>query len=144
VLTRYSFHHRQDPVQTLREMARVCKPGAVVTVCDVAPAREKLAAYNAMELLRDPSHAAALCPEELEDTFRRAGLEICDRRQYRLESALETSLAASFPEPGGAEKLRAMFAKDVGVDALGVGVERRAGELCFSFPIVILSAHVRR
>ncbi|HEY0469087.1 MAG TPA: class I SAM-dependent methyltransferase, partial [Polyangiaceae bacterium] len=65
VLTRYSFHHLLEPALTLREMARVCRPGGTITVCDATPAREKRDAYNRMETLRDPSHSAALCPEQL-------------------------------------------------------------------------------
>jgi SAM-dependent methyltransferase len=142
VVTRYSFHHLLEPALTLREMVRVCRPGGTITVCDAAPAAEKRDAYNRMEKLRDPSHAAALCPEQLEALFAEQGLQIENRAQYRLEVALEDSLAASFPEPGGAEKLRAMFEQDVGVDELGVGAARRGQALWFSFPILVLSARI--
>jgi ubiquinone/menaquinone biosynthesis C-methylase UbiE len=140
VVTRYSFHHLLEPALTLREMARVCRPGGTVTVCDAAPAREKRDAYNRMEKLRDPSHAAALCPEQLEALFLEQGLHICNREQYRLEVALEDSLASSFPEPGDADKLREMFEKDVCVDEMGVGAHRQGQALWFTFPILILSA----
>jgi len=142
VVTRYSFHHLIDPALTLREMVRVCRLGGTVTVCDAAPARDKRDAYNGMERLRDPSHTAALCPEQLEALFAEQGLQVYHREQYRLEVALEDSLAASFPDPGAADKLREMFEKDVGVDAMGVGATRRAEALWFTFPIVILSARV--
>ncbi|MEP7049292.1 MAG: class I SAM-dependent methyltransferase [Pseudomonadota bacterium] len=140
VFTRYSFHHLLDPELTLREMARVCRPGGTITVCDVAPAREKLEAYNRLETLRDPSHAAALCPEQLAALFSAVGLTVDRREQYRLEVAVEELIAASFPEPGGREEMRDIFEKDLGVNALGVGVERRPSGLWFSFPILILSA----
>lgn len=142
VLTRYSFHHLLEPALTLREMVRVCKPGGTVTVCDAAPARDKRDAYNRMEKLRDPSHAAALCPEELEALFAEQGLQLENRARYRLEVALEDSLAASFPDPGGADELRKMFEIDLGVDDLGVGAVRRGQALWFSFPISILSARI--
>jgi len=140
VLTRYSFHHLLDPYSTLAEMRRVCRPGGSITVCDVAPARDKLAQYDALETIRDPSHTHALCPEQHEELFARAGLSIRARAQYRLEMAVEDVVSASFPEPGGAEKVAELFRKDVGVDALGVGVEERQGRLWFAFPILILSA----
>ena len=142
VLTRYSFHHLLEPALTLREMVRVCRPGGIVTVCDAAPARDKRDAYNRMERLRDPSHAAALCPEQLEALFADQGLHVQQREQYRLEVALEDSLAASFPAPGGADKLREMFEKDLGVDEIVVGAHRRGQALWFSFPILILGARV--
>jgi len=143
VVTRYSFHHLLDLALTLREMARVCRPGGTITVCDAAPARDKQVAYNRMEKLRDPSHAAALCPEQLQALFEGQGLRVQGQQQYRLEVALADSLAASFPEPGDAEKLRELFEKDLGVDELGVGVTRRGEALWFSFPILILSARAR-
>ncbi|HYQ01427.1 MAG TPA: class I SAM-dependent methyltransferase [Polyangiaceae bacterium] len=142
VVTRYSFHHLLEPALTLREMTRVCRPGGTITVCDAAPARDKRDAYNRMEKLRDPSHAAALCPEQLEDLFSSQGLQVYDRAQYRLEVALEDSLAASFPAPGAADKLREMFEKDLSVNDLGVGATRRGQAIWFSFPIMILSARV--
>lgn len=140
VITRYSLHHLLEPEITLREMARVCRKGGTITVCDVAPAREKLAYYNELEKIRDPSHTSALCPEELAALFTRARLTPHAREQYRLETQVEEIVNASFPDPGGAEKLRKMFSADVGVDALGVGVENRNGALMFAFPILILSA----
>jgi len=142
VLTRYSFHHLLELALTLREMTRVCRPGGTITVCDVAPAREKRDAYNRMEKLRDPSHTAALCPEQLEELFSDQGLRVHSRARYRLEVALEDSLAASFPEPGATEKLREMFEKHVELDELGVGAQRRGQLIWFSFPILILSARV--
>ena len=53
-----------------------------------------------MERLRDPSHAAALCPEQLQALFEGQGLRVQGQQQYRLEVALADSLAASFPSPG--------------------------------------------
>jgi SAM-dependent methyltransferase len=140
VVTRYSFHHLLEPALTLREMLRVCRPGGTITVCDASPARDQRDAYNRMEKLRDPSHAAALCPEQLEALFSEQGLAIHQRVQYRLEVALEDSLAASFPDPGDADKLREMFEKDLDRDELGVGAHRRGDALWFTFPILILSA----
>ena len=140
VITRYSFHHLIDPETTLREMVRVCRPGGTVAVCDVAPAQHALDAYNRMEKIRDPSHAAAMAPAQLQELFERVELRVQARAQYRLENFLEEVLGSSFPDPGGREKVREMFSEDVGVNALGVGVERRKGELWFWFPISILSA----
>jgi len=136
------------PLWTRSRKARGDSPATrrklgAITVCDAAPARDKQVAYNRMERLRDPSHAAALCPEQLQALFEGQGLRVQGQQQYRLEVALADSLAASFPEPGDAEKLRELFEKDLGVDELGVGVTRRGEALWFSFPILILSARAR-
>ena len=142
VITRYSFHHLLEPEATLREMVRVCRSGGTVTVCDVAPAYEKLDAYDRLEKIRDPSHAAALSRDQFERLFEQVGLQVMAREQYRLEVSVDELIRSSFPEPGGADKMRDIFENDVGVDALGVGVERRSSALFFHFPILILSARI--
>jgi len=139
-ITRCSFHHLLQPEATLREMARVCRSGDTVTVCDVASAHDKLDAYNRLEKIRDPSHTAALSPGQFEQLFARVGLRPTTREQYRLEISVTEGIASSFPEPGGAEEMRQLFEKGLGVDGLGVGVERRANGLFFYFPILISSA----
>ncbi|MDC0678525.1 class I SAM-dependent methyltransferase [Sorangium atrum] len=143
VTTRYSFHHLLEPLVTLREMARVCQRSGRVAVIDVAPAADKQAAYDAAEKIRDPSHASALTERELRALFDAAGLEIETTTRYRLEVELEAALRASFPEPGGADRLRALYRADVGVDALGVGAELRGDEVHFAYPIVILVGRKR-
>ena len=57
VLSRYAFHHFENPKAVLAEMVRVCQPGGRVCVADVyvtSDAQDE--AYNRIELLRDPSH----------------------------------------------------------------------------------------
>ena len=93
------------PLWTRSRKARGDSPATrrklgAITVCDAAPARDKQVAYNRMERLRDPSHAAALCPEQLQALFEGQGLRVQGQQQYRLEVALADSLAASFPSPG--------------------------------------------
>ncbi|WP_437304068.1 class I SAM-dependent methyltransferase [Sorangium sp. So ce388] len=143
VTTRYSFHHLLDPLVTLREMARVCQKSGRVAVIDVVPAEDKRDAYDRAEKIRDPSHARAVTERELVALFDAAGLEIEKTVRYRLEVELETALQASFPEPGGADRLRALYRADVGVDALGVGAELRGDELHFAYPIVIVVGRKR-
>ena len=60
VVTRFSFHHFLEPGKALAEMKRVCLPGGIVLVCDVAPSPQTQAAFNHWEILRDPSHTRAL------------------------------------------------------------------------------------
>ena len=64
-VTRYTFHHLEHPAEALKEMARVVKPGGRIVVIDATPTAAKQAAYNAFELLRDPSHTKALTRSEL-------------------------------------------------------------------------------
>ncbi|WP_321476753.1 class I SAM-dependent methyltransferase [uncultured Paludibaculum sp.] len=139
VVTRYSFHHLMDPGAVLREMARVCRPGGRVVVNDVTPEPEKGAAYDEMEVLRDPSHARALPLPELLALGSALGLTELGRAFYRLDTSVDALLGASFPSPGNADKLRALVQADVGVDRLSIQAYELNGELHFGFPCSVVA-----
>jgi ubiquinone/menaquinone biosynthesis C-methylase UbiE len=137
VITRYTFHHFTDPAGVFAEMARVCRPGGRVTVCDVfTTSPEQGEAYDRLERYRDPSHTRALQLTELEALF--AGLRDVWRGFYNYPVEVEDLLSRAFPEPGGAEAFRRMIDADVGVNRLGIDASREGG-LRFAFPVVILS-----
>lgn len=138
VVTRFSFHHFHEPLRALEELGRVCKPGGRIIVADVAPAPEAADAYDAAELIRDPSHTHALTEPEFEALAASAGLRIAARQRYGLPLSLEPQLAASFPSPGGREKLRELFAADVGVNRLGIAARLHEGDIHYVVPILVL------
>ncbi|WP_422924816.1 class I SAM-dependent methyltransferase [Singulisphaera sp. PoT] len=139
VFTRYSFHHMLEPRRVLDEMVRVGKPGGRVVVVDVySRDPEQGEAYDRVETLRDPSHVRALGLGEFADLFRDAGLVDVEVGFYGLEVVLEDLLAGCFPNPGDDDKVRQIFADDIGHDRLGVGAYRKDGQIRFSFPIVVL------
>jgi ubiquinone/menaquinone biosynthesis C-methylase UbiE len=145
VVTRYSFHHFLDPQEVLAEMVRVCEPGGRVAVIDVfTSSPEQAVAYNRVEKLRDPSHVWALSLEELTGLCHDAGLRDVKAAFFKLEMALETLLAASFPNPGDADRIRQTFADDVGVNRLGLGAARKDGAIHFAFPIVVIGGRKER
>lgn len=135
VITRYSFHHFPEPRQVLAEMIRVCRPGGRVLVADVAIEPEKGAAYDRMEIMRDPSHTHALTTVEFNALFTGTGLRDCARSRYDVEIELEAQLRASFPKPGDAERLREMITSDVGINRLGIDVQRAGEALVYRVPI---------
>ena len=143
VVTRYSFHHFLSPKEVLMEMLRVCKPGGKIVVADVAVSSEKAQAYNTMEKLRDPSHVRALTDSELEGLMSEAGLVNITKSTYEVEIELETQLNASFPLPGDADKIRALFRSDIGRDSLGVGAHMHGDEIHFAYPITVLAGDKR-
>jgi ubiquinone/menaquinone biosynthesis C-methylase UbiE len=141
VVTRYSFHHFLEPRSVLAEMVRVCKPGGRLAVIDVfTSSPDQAAAYNRVEKLRDPSHMRALSLEELTGLCHDAGLQKLKTAFFKLEVELEALLAASFPNPGDADRIRETFADDLGVNQLGLGSTRRDGAIHFAFPIVAIAS----
>jgi ubiquinone/menaquinone biosynthesis C-methylase UbiE len=139
VVSRYAFHHFLKPRAVLAEMVRVCSPDGRVAVIDVfTSSPEQGEAYNRVEKLRDPSHVRALSLEELTGLCLDAGLQSLQTSFFRLEVELEALLAASFPNPGDADRIRQTFADDVGVNRLGLGASCRDGAIHFAFPIVVI------
>lgn len=66
VVSRFAFHHIDDPAQAAREMARVCRAGGTVAIVDmVSEPGEAGERHNALERMRDPSHSMALEETEL-------------------------------------------------------------------------------
>ena len=65
VVSRFAFHHFDDPAVAAREMARVCRPGGVVAVIDMVAEPGEPSRRDELERLRDPSHTRALAREEL-------------------------------------------------------------------------------
>src|SRR5216110_2448848 len=76
VVTRFAMHHFLDPAAVFREMVRVCAPGGRIVIVDTYTAEDpaKAAAFNQLEILRDPSHARSLYLTELKALFQTAGL----------------------------------------------------------------------
>jgi SAM-dependent methyltransferase len=139
VVTRYTFHHLLAPARALAELVRVCRPGGRVTVVDAALPPEKAAAYDALELLRDPSHVHALGPDELLALAAGAGLVDLEAALYRLPIGLEQTLAASFPAPGDAERVRALVEGDIGEDRLGIQAWREpTGAVRYRVPCAVV------
>ncbi|MBI3769685.1 MAG: methyltransferase domain-containing protein [Deltaproteobacteria bacterium] len=145
VSSRFAFHHFLDPAAVLAEMRRVCAHGGTIVVTDLLASSDpaKAAAFNRMEVLRDPSHVRALPLAELEALLRDAGLTLRRRVFYQLASEIEKLLERSFPAPGDADRIRALFAASLDDDGLGLDARRHgATEIRFAYPIAILVADV--
>ena len=137
VVTRYSFHHFQDPKAVLMEMIRVCKPNGIVLIADAALPVDKVDAYNCMEKLRDPSHTKALSYEEWNQLLDDSELRDIQHGSYKVPMELEKQLKASFPNPGDDERIREIFRSDINTHSLGMDAHWIGNEIHFSYPISI-------
>lgn len=139
VTTRYSFHHFPDPDLVLTELVRVARPGARIAIADMVLPRTQSAAYDRMERLRDPSHVRTLSREDLVALAIGAGLRELRCTDYRFSIDLERLMLSSFPEPGNAERVRAMFEADLGIDRMGLGLKRGDGAITLTYPVTIVA-----
>jgi SAM-dependent methyltransferase len=140
VSSRFVFHHLEQPLVVLKEMARVCKPNGRILVADMAPAADKADALNAEERLRDPSHVCALPEQELCELFASANLPHPTVSYYRVECDLDDLLSRSFPNPGDEPKIRKMFSDSIPDDTLDLRTRVQDGKINYSFPVAILVA----
>jgi SAM-dependent methyltransferase len=140
VTCRFAFHHMQEPTRAFAEMARVCRRGGRIVLCDgVAPAdTTKAAAFNAMERFRDPSTATFLPLATLIDMFTVAGLSTPAIQPFHVTYAIGELVASSFPVNEDRAKLRYMIEELVATDALDVGT--KPGGPHFIFPVAVFSA----
>jgi ubiquinone/menaquinone biosynthesis C-methylase UbiE len=142
VTCRFAFHHFPDPLTVLGEMKRVCGPGGRMVIADSAPAAAKADAFNAMEKMRDPSHARALPVEEWVALFRAAGLPRPQIERMRLALDLDGFLARSYPREGDEARIRALFEQALTEDGLDVEPRREEGKIFFSIPAAIVAVRV--
>jgi len=138
VTTRYSMHHIADPDLAAVELVRVARPGARVAIADMVLPREQGIAYDRMERLRDPSHVRTLSRDELVALAVGAGLRELRLANYLFTVELERLMKASFPRPGDAERVRALFEADLGVDRMGLSLMRADG-ISLTYPVLIVS-----
>ena len=140
VTSRSMLHHAADPAATLAEMRRVCAPGGRIAVLDLTPAPEKSPAFDAIELLRDPSHARTLTVEELRALGAELGLEELEVRPRETDLPLEMTLATSFPGPGVLERVRELYARDAasGADIFGLKARVQDGQVWVTYPMTIV------
>lgn len=141
VMCSAAIHHFDRPARVFREMVRVCRPGGRIAVKDFAFPPHKVAAFDAMERLRDPSHVHAPSLGELRALAD--GLEVGETvvEPYMAGPLpLEAILATSFPTECTLDSIRALFCEDAdsGEDRLGLQAHVRDGTLYISYPMTTL------
>jgi len=142
VATRFSFHHFLEPLAVLREMVRVCASAGRIVVVDSCPSEDKAkaAAFNHLELLRDPSHTRALPLSEMKSLFTAAGLGEPRVSFTELRDVVSNLLARSYPNPGDDVKIVAMFKASAKDDSLGIPVRIDGEAIHYAYPVAIVAA----
>jgi SAM-dependent methyltransferase len=79
-MSRFAFHHLEDPEAVAREMARVVRPGGHLAIIDMVDGGDR---HNELERLRDPSHTTALPEEQLVSLLEDAGAALVARDERR-------------------------------------------------------------
>lgn len=140
VISRSMFHHAANPSGTLAEMRRACAPQGRIAVLDLTPEADKAVAFDALELLRDPSHARALPVEELRALGAQLGLKEMSVRPHTAELPIETVLATSRPPPGMLERVREFLARDAarGTNVFGMAARVKDGEVWVTYPMTLV------
>jgi SAM-dependent methyltransferase len=140
VISRSMLHHAADPQNTLAEMRRACAPQGRIAVLDLTPDPDKAVAFDALELLRDPSHARALPVEELRALGANLGLKEMTVTPHATELPYETVLATSRPAPGVLARVREFLKRDAvrGSDVFGLAARLQDGEVWARYPMTLV------
>ena len=113
VLSRYSAHHWGDVDAALREAARVLKPDGVVGIADsISPGTPLLDTwYQAIELLRDPSHVRSYARAEWEAALARAGFAPRAPSRHRVRLVFDVWIERMQTPKVQADAIRALQAR---------------------------------
>jgi len=139
VVSRFAFHHFDEPALAAREMARVCRPGGSVAVIDMAAETgEASGMRDQLERLRDPSHTRALGAAELAGVLTEAGVsaQVVAERHRTLDAEAWVDQGQP-PKSAAAQVLAALGDEAGGGAATGLGARRNDGRLTIEHLYVI-------
>lgn len=134
-VSRYAFHHLENPKSAFAEMLRVTRPEGKIIVMDVTPEDSKRNSYNRFERLRDPSHTSALTVSEFADLGISHALPHPEMIHFGLEMNAHDLIASSFPEAVSREQLITLLERDLISNTLSFKVRREGDTLIMTFPV---------
>jgi ubiquinone/menaquinone biosynthesis C-methylase UbiE len=139
---RSSFHHLPEPAGALAEMARCARGGRLATLDHVTSDDPGEAEWHdAIERLRDPSHAACLSLSAWRRLYSEAGLRPDREERAAFEFDFEEWYERAFQGPKVKERVRGLLLDHPRGGVTGMRVARR-DPLTLEFDFLALSAAV--
>ncbi len=142
VTCRFAFHHLEKPAIAFAEMVRLAAPGGRIVLCDAYASDDpaKAAAFNAMDLYRDPSTAEHRPLIFLRRLFEATGLGDPEIVRFDVPYLAPDFVARSFPLNDDRPGLLAMIEASVEGDTMDLGARRTPEGVRFVFRSAVLSA----
>jgi ubiquinone/menaquinone biosynthesis C-methylase UbiE len=142
VVSRFAFHHLEDPRRAFEEMVRIAAPGGRIVLCDAVALDDsgKAAALNHMERWRDPSTVEFRTLPFLQDLFSRAGLEAPALTRFQVPFVAHDFVKRSFPANDDHAGLLRLIEDSVDGDLLGLDARQDKDGVHIAFQAIILSA----
>jgi SAM-dependent methyltransferase len=142
VVLRLALHHFARPADQLAEVRRLLRPGGRLVVLDIltSPDPETAALHNAIEVLRDPSHARFVPMAELEAELGAAGFSVVSASSWRTPRDF-AGWASIISEPTRMAALEVVLRRLAAAGAsAGIDLREEDGMLHFTYAFALLVA----
>jgi ubiquinone/menaquinone biosynthesis C-methylase UbiE len=138
VTCQHALHHMSKPEASLREMARVTKPGGRLVIIDtLAPESDsKYELHNRVDILRDPSHVLSMRLTTLLRYFEEMNLEVARQAVRRRERSFNQWMlrAGLKPSDKNYKEARRLLEESMDGDRAGYGARPEGEDIIILHP----------